>query len=185
MNESSERKAVTSYMTELLLHEEIRSLEAELERIRGSMRYRVGGIILTELMPLGRHSFSAISKLVRLYMSRRRLWGSETPPGGSIRNDFCTIHSNVIVYGSKVSGNGEELDRSYATQDAHAIARHLDAATVAGTLIIRRTDPVILRRMDRLRIAGWKLVWWPENSASNDPAYMSYVRSHCDEIRES
>lgn len=166
----------TRFLNEALL-EDLASREAELQDLRNSLRFRVGGIVL-EAFPPSLRSFRAVWKLMRMYRSRPGK--KEQIERGSLPNHAW--RENVVTFGSSHLLDATEID-GWICEDENLVVQRLDFGE-KGTLVIRRPTSMLARRLARVKLQGWRIVWWPENASDFDPALVEYIAGKADEIRK-
>lgn len=164
--------------------EDVASREAELQAVRSSLRYRVGGWVL-EAMPLGRNTFLAFAKLVKVYFRRRAdASASVSSCLAAINLDEQKLLSPVVVLGGGCPAT-VNAEGAWYTDDAEAVAKRLDLDRKVGTLVLRRPNVEVLRRLERSRQAGWHVIWCPEveESVHLEPL-IAYTKAHVDQCLE-
>jgi len=168
-----------AYLIEIL-REEVASREAELDALRGSLHYRVGGWALGAFPP-GRGTIVFFARLLRLFLQRRRKGASPTVTARG--NNAAMLDASTIVFGRSVPSNFGS-DSVLHTDDPTLIAERLDKQDgKPGVLVIRTLSEAVLRRVARARRHGWRVVWHPEDDDSMlDPALAAYMRAQADEI---
>jgi hypothetical protein len=173
---------LSSYLVEAL-REDVTSLEAELEMLRASLRYRVGELVLQMAVSPMRSGVRTLRRLARLLIgARRRAVGSGGAPLARDLPD-AAIKARVVVLGQSLPdshGLGREL---WMTEDVDAVCGMIDAGVVGDRLVLRQAVPALLRRLERARVTGWRVLWWPEPESDQLPALAAYARAHCDESR--
>jgi hypothetical protein len=172
----------TPYLTEILRCE-VSSLEAEIQSVRNSLRFRVGGMVLQDLIPPSRRSPRAIVALGRLVLARVRRVGG-LPAVRSRRTESALPDADVIVLGRRLDSLDGIGACQWATGDAEQVALRLDEESAPAVLVLRVAAPEVLRRLDRIRMKGWKTVWWPDDELGADAALVSFARAHCEEAVE-
>ena len=164
-----------------VLREEILSRESELEALRNSLRFRVGGWVL-EALPFGRNTFLVFFKLVKIFFKRR----AAIRPVAASNHAVDHIDRNYLLYDTIVFGDESpsvfRAESSLCTQEASVVARVLDTRREPGSLVIRRPDIEIARRLERSRKNGWHVIWCPEEGcpANLDPL-IAYLKAHVDQ----
>jgi hypothetical protein len=171
-----------SYLLNIAL-EESASKEAELQSLRNSLRYRVGGWIL-EAFPPGRRTAGVLWRLIRLCCAWRRGKWSDTSARENLVLPVEARRSTTLVFGYTVPSELETERMLWRTNDPEFMARRLDSGAPANTLILRLPASPLLRRLERAKLAGTKVIWWPEASVDFEPALVNYVRGHADECRD-
>lgn len=174
-----------AYLVEVM-RGEVASRDAEIEALRASLRYKVGGWVL-EAFPPSRQTAALPVKLLRLFLRRRypRLpqhTAKEVAPFSAGMRSASTI-----VLGRNIPHLLQQKNADlWHTQDEALVARRLDMkGSVPGLLVLRCLSEQILRRLERARQTGWRVIWQPEVESSElDPALEAYVRAHVDEIRD-
>lgn len=170
-------QSFSKYLNEALI-EDLATREAELQDLRNSLRFRVGGIVL-EAFPPSLRSFKAIWKLVRMYQNR---------PGkkGRVERGKLPSHAlqeSVVIFGSSSFPDETEVD-GWVCEDENLVAQRLDLGE-KGTLVMRRPASMLARRLARVKLQGWRVIWWPEDGASDfDPALVEYIVGQADEVRK-
>jgi hypothetical protein len=165
------------------LREDIAACEAELELLRGSLRYRVGGWLL-EALPLGRRTFVIFFRVLRFYVKRTAGGAPQAKRLPSSLPAAFSGSSDVVVFGWE-NPEGWVDDEVWGTTDADGTAERLDASVSQGVLVIRQVDQRILRRVARLRRKGWRVVYEPNEKVKEaNPALVAYALGHVDEYRE-
>lgn len=162
--------------------QEAASKEAELQSLRNSLRYRVGGWML-EAFPLGRSTLVAAWRLIRLYVALRHGRGAANKLLAQLALPEESLRASTLVLGTAVPVAIQGADNLWHTTSAELMALRLDSGASAETLIVRVPDGMALRRIARARLQGTKVIWWPESSTVADPALISYIRTHADECR--
>ena len=165
-----------------VLHEELMSRDAELEAIRNSLRYRVGGWVL-EALPLGPNTILACIKLLKLYFKRI---SKDSPDITIPKSENTILMSPVVVFGRE-SPKGVEWEDVWCTLDATLVGERLDREGAAGTLVLRNANVQVLRRLQRSRNLGWYVIWYPEEKESvsmNLKALTDYAKAHADKCIE-
>lgn len=173
------------YLVEVL-RGEVASREAEIEALRASLRFKVGGWVL-EAFPPSRQTIALPVRLLRLFLRRRnpqllQHTASEAAPFSAEMSSASTI-----VLGRNIPHPLEQENANiWHTQDETLVARRLDMkGSVPGLLVLRGLSEQILRRLERARQTGWRVIWHPEaEPAALDPALEAYIRAHVDEIRD-
>lgn len=168
------------YLVEVL-NAELASKESELESLRDSLRYRLGGWML-EAFPLGVNTIVILFRLIGAYFKRRNNHAVKVSVH-SVRalNDIAR-KARLIVFGDSMP-SGFDKEMVWQTSDAELLAKRLDILDNVSTLVIRSPSHQILRRLSRLRYCGWRTIWCPESEeAIADPALHAYAISHVDEL---
>ena len=168
-----------------VLREDLSSCEAELQLLRNSLRYRVGGWML-EALPFGPKTIAVIFRLLKLYAKRLILDGrTGSAPSGFAKQSEVDGLSNFVVFGHSVPSGMPEKG-VWKTDDPHLICRRLDSSERCGTLVLRFPAQQVLRRLERARLAGWHVVWCPEVANFDGAVSMTrYASTHADECWES
>lgn len=164
------------------LREEIATREAELDALRSSVRFRLGGMIL-ESFPPNRRALSAIGGIFRLALRRRDARANKSPAKTADASDIRFGEAAVIVFGYTIPSSIANMD-AVKTDSADIIGALLDEPhQEPRTLVMRILSEKIIRRVERARLAGWRVVWCPENGESDiDDALSSYVQAHVDDV---
>ena len=166
-----------------IARQEAASKEAEIQTLRSSLRYRVGGWML-EASPPGIRTLAVFWRLFLLYVALRR---GQKPANKAAREPALSavaLRSSVLVLGTSVPAELQCLDRLWHTEDPKLMALRLDSGAIATTIIVRRSCSEVLRRIARVKLQGAEVLWWPEASPNIDPALIAYIRSHADECRD-
>ena len=183
-NQVSEQQAGWDIFLVEILREEIASRDAELDALRGSLRFQVGSWAL-EAFPPGRGTIVFFVRLLRLFLRRR----TKRPVAAASNNhpglNAMMTKASVVVFGHSIPPD-IKADNIWLTQDADLVANRLDMkAGEPGLLIIRSLSEKILRRLERARRARWRVVWQPEDETSAlDPALAAYIHAHVDDMQD-
>lgn len=174
-----------AYLVEVM-RGEVASREGEIEALRTSLRYKVGGWVL-EAFPPSRRTIALPVKLLRLFLRRRnpRLRQHTAREAAPFSAEMRS--ASTIVLGRNIPHVIEQENANiWHTQDEALVARRLDMkGSAPGLLVLRSLSEPILRRLERARHTGWRVIWHPElEPAALDPALEAYVRAHVDEIRD-
>lgn len=167
-----------------IARQEAASKEAELQSLRNSLRYRVGGWML-EAFPPGRRTIVVAWRLIRLYLALRRGRRAASKPQNQLVLPDESRSASTLVLGTAFPAAIQGEDHLWRTDNAQLMALRLDSGAFAKTLIVRVPDGVVMRRIERARLQGTKVVWWPESSTAADSALISYIRTHADECRDA
>jgi len=179
----SEPVDLSIYLVEAL-REDVASLEAELDVLRGSLRYRVGDLVLQMAVSPMRSGLRPLHRLVRLLLgARRRAAGSSIV--AAVRDLPDVVSSAPVIVLGRAPPEHHSLGPDlWITDDVEAVCRRIDSGVVGDRLVIRRAEPAFLRRLERARLAGWRVTWWPEPGPGDAPSLALYARAHADECRE-
>ncbi|WP_417530284.1 hypothetical protein [Marinobacter lipolyticus] len=166
------------------LKEDLNSREAEIDSIRNSLRYRVGGWVLEAWPPSHRTVVIMVRMLVAFIRLKKR---KNIVTGKASRSADGAISGgqNVefVVYGHCVP-EVYAGERAICSDDPAALVVLLDSDMPAGTLVLRLADQAISRRVERLRLSGWRIVWWPEGVETGEESpQVQYLSAHADECR--
>lgn len=166
------------------LKEDLNSREAEIDSIRNSLRYRVGGWVLEAWPPSHRTLFILARMLVAFIRLRKRknvVAGKRSSSTGSA--GFAGQNAEFVVFGHCVP-EVYAGERTICSDDPASLVVLLDSDMPAGTLVLRLPDQAISRRVERLRLRGWRIVWWPEGSETGEESpQVQYLAAHADECR--
>ncbi|WKD51454.1 hypothetical protein [Microbulbifer spongiae] len=167
-----------------VLREEIASCESELEGVRKSLRYKVGGWVI-EAFPFGSNTISVCFKLARVYLSRIKKRSTAATSAFPSKDSYHTRSlSKVVVLGSKLPTN-LCAKAAWCTEDVELLTRRLDQDNLGGILILRKPDIRVLKRVERLRLIGWYVIWSPQKeSLLGSEALVAYIKSHADQYLE-
>lgn len=171
-----------SYLLDIA-REEATSIETELHSLRNSLRYRVGGWML-EAFPPGGRTLVVLWRLVGLSLARLRGRGVAGNAGRDLVLPEVALQRMTLVLGPALPEEVAITDGIWRTDNAELMARRLDSGAPANTLILRLPASPLLRRLERAKLAGTKVIWWPEASVDFEPALVNYVRGHADECRD-
>jgi hypothetical protein len=164
---------------------EVASKEAEVQAVRRSLRYRIGEFAIEAWPP----SYRTLAIIVRISYAllRRKVRNLD------IRlNDKASIpqfplngcRSSILVFGCQAPSTLENGD-VFSQSDPGSLSYVLDSGRAPGTLVIRIVDQAIVRRISRLRLEGWKVVWLPENECDErDAALVAYLKTHVDDCAD-
>jgi hypothetical protein len=166
------------------LKEDLNSREAEIASIRNSLRYRVGGWVL-EAWPPGPRTLVIIARMlvafVRLKSRNGGNTGATVTSSPSVASAGRTV--KALIFGYDVP-EGYASDFNVCLDDPAALMVLLDSDLPAGTLVLRLSDQAITRRVERLRLNGWRVVWWPEGPCTvEESPQAQYLSAHADECR--
>lgn len=169
-------KVCADYLIEAL-REEVISRESEIEAIRKSLRFKVGGFFL-EAAPLSFNSISIFLTLLRLYFRTKGRYKRESVLRSAPSDSDSSEGGAVLVFGRECPSLIEHRD-SICFENAKYISVLIDSGFRDQTLVLRNTDQEILRRLKRAQMLGWHIIWCPHRG-EEAPARASYVRAHAD-----
>ncbi len=95
---------------------------------------------------------------------------------------LAALSAETLVFGFDVPPGYIAEGEIWITDSAALMSARLDAGGSAGTLILRHAVVPILQRLERVRLAGWRVLWWPEDEGANEDALVVYARSNCDGV---
>ena len=176
------QRDLQAYLLEIA-REETAAKDAELQGLRNSLRYRVGGWML-EAFPPGRRTIFVLGRLAKLYLARRHSGVSTGTTIGNLALPEDALRSTTLVLDYRGALKIDNKLELWRTDNARLMALRLDSGSIATTLILRQPASEILRRLARAKLGGAKVVWWPESSTAFDPALVAYIRAHADECRD-
>ncbi|MDP5211155.1 hypothetical protein [Microbulbifer sp. 2205BS26-8] len=164
-----------------VLREEVASCEAELEEVQNSLRYKAGGWII-EAFPLGSNTISACLKLARLYLSQSKKRSTTATSTLSSKSSYHTRSApEVVVLGRKLPAT-LCTKAVWCTEDIELLTRRLDQDNINGILVLRKPEIQVLKRVERLRLMGWYIIWSPqEKSLLDSEELVAYVKAHADQ----
>lgn len=165
-----------------IAREEAASKEAELQSLRNSLRYRVGGWVL-EAFPPGRRTLVVLWRLARLCIARMRGRATAARASANLVLPEEALKSETLIHGSTVPEEMAGSGAVWRTDNAGLMALRLDAGPAATTLVVRRPSGEVLRRIARAKLDGTKVIWWLEDSTEAEPALVAYARAHAHECR--
>lgn len=171
-----------SYLVDIA-REEAASKEAEVQSLRNSLRYRIGGWVL-EAFPPGRRTLVVLWRLATLYFARLR---GRLVAGKHVEHLTLpekALRSTTLVLGSAIPEEFGSNHGLWQTENSRLMALRLDSIEAATTLILCEPSKEVLRRLARARLDGTKVIWWPKTSADLDPALVSYIRANANECRD-
>lgn len=166
------------------LKEDLNSREAEIDSIRNSLRYRVGGWVLEAWPPSHRTLFIMARMLVAFIRLKKR---SNVGTRKSVNSTGSVVSTGqdveFVVFGRRVP-EVYQGTHTICSGDPVALMALLDSDMRAGTLILRLADQALTRRVERLRLSGWRIVWWPEGAETGQMSpQVQYLAAHADECR--
>lgn len=166
-----------------IAREEAASKEAELQSLRNSLRYRVGGWIL-EAFPPGLRTFFVLWRLTKLYLIRLHGRGTTGKPRSNLVLSVEALQATTLMLGATLPDEVGNIDGFWSTENAELMALRLDSGPIAHTLILRRPSCSVLRRIARVKLGGAKVIWWPEVSVDPGTALVAHIRTHADQCRD-
>lgn len=161
-----------------LLQEEAAQSNAEVENIRNSLRYRVGGL-LVEAFPPSLRSFTAIRGLLRLFIQQTRSGRSSAAVSTSVVSE-TTLMANTFVFAASASVVDRLQAGVWATTDAAQLAAAMDYVRHPGTLVLQQLDQAVLRRLGRWQALGGLIEWQPLPGEQYAPALLGYLQALVD-----
>ncbi len=167
-----------------ILKEEVSSRDSEMAALRSSLRYRVGGWVL-EAWPPSYRTLVIMARMVVAFIRLKRRGSSSraTVPRSLTVPEQTESFTNVVVFGTQVP-DPFKVEGTVCFDDPAALIALLDTEQPAGTLVLRVADQAAIRRVQRLRLNGWRVVWWPEESSGvGEPSLACYLSAHADECR--
>lgn len=171
------------YLIEVM-RENVLSLEAELEAVRNSVRFKIGGWVMQALPP-GIQTVRLVWKLGIYYLRGKKRASAEKTKNEISCSPFNghMIQKPIIVFGTdlpKVYNNY----KVWFERDANLIAEFLDTCDFVGVLVLNKTDHRLLRRIERIRNLGWKIIWYPTRCQKGRGyvGRVAYVCSHADQV---
>lgn len=162
-----------------LLQEEVESARADASAVRNSVRYRVGGLVIQALPPSVK-SLRALRQLIQLLLARRK----SSPITGSaalITADLAVNNQAPKWVLSLANDNDGGNAGIWVTNNAQLLAEHADKTAEPKILVLRELSTVVVRRIARLQLQGWHIVWHPQPHTEYDAAMLGYVVSIADE----
>lgn len=163
----------------VLLREQLKEAEQELQSVRNSLRYRIGDIAL-QAVPLSWRSLRLLPRLWELYRSMR----SGVGRGGGVVSSQLAIDESALRSADLSLGKGLEskLGR-WITDDAELMAQRLFMGAPVSSLTLRTLSVPVARQLGRLHQGGTKIIWWPDPEVDHPPELVSYVAPLFDKCR--
>lgn len=169
-----------SYLVQLL-RADLASKEAEVASLRSSLRYRLGGWLI-EAWPLSRRTLVNIIRLLIVFSRfNGRNRGTRRETQAPNLRAIAGADTPVLIFGEQALG--DYCRRSiFCSDDPVVLIQLLDKERPPGTLVVKLANEAIVRRLSRLRLNGWRVVWQPEGGINAIDAHLvAYLESHADE----
>lgn len=161
-----------------LLQEEAESAREDAMAVRNSVRYRIGGLVIQALPP-SIQSFRILKQLFMLFLNRR-----SSNPSAEHAADSHSVKSKVSKWVfSSFKGEDEEGLDVWVTSNYQLLAEHADKTDGPKIFVLRELSTAVVRRIARLQLQGWHIVWHPQPHTEYDAAMLDYVLSIANECR--
>lgn len=158
-----------------LLQEEVAQSHAELQKIRSSVRYRAGSL-LVEMFPPTRHTFSTLRCLLRLLFNQARDGGARTVATSNPLPESALV-AETLVFSCPSRLPKKSQPSFWFTTDAVQLAAVMDEFRRPGKLVLQQLDEAVLRRLARWQLQGGSIEWQPSPEQVHSPAMLGYLQS--------
>lgn len=163
-----------SYLVRLL-REEVLQAQSEVDRLRSSLRYRAGSLLI-ESFPPSIRSIRAFRDLLFLLVSHAR----KRRVAGDTCSSCCVpevaLNASCLVLASSPC-SVSDLDGVWITTDADLFAAVMDAVHAPSIVVLHKLDQVVVRRLARWQVLGGRVDWHPLPGTNHSPVLLSYLQS--------
>lgn len=160
-----------------LLREDVKETEQELNSLRSSLRYQVGDTVLKAL-PLSVQSFRVLPRLFELYRSH----GKANSFNDKKISDMNSVIQKSLSFDELGLGKGfKNAPQLWTTTDAELMALRLRSAVPVTSIVLRTLSVTVVRQLARYKLAGTKIVWWPDPNAQHSADLEAYIVALADQ----